>query len=98
MTGGMLLIIALFLVWVSFLIVALQFTHLLNVLLGLESLTLGLFILLFFVAAGVSFESFICLVMISLSVCEASIGLAILVALIRTHGNDYVASFNSYKC
>nr|YP_010943706.1 NADH dehydrogenase subunit 4L [Ennucula tenuis]WLV28176.1 NADH dehydrogenase subunit 4L [Ennucula tenuis] len=95
---GNLYLIGTFLIFMSIMTLLLQAKHLLNMLLSLESMTLGIFILLFYSSMGTSFEGFICLVMISLSICEASIGLAILVALIRVHGNDYVSSFNSYKC
>ena len=95
---GVLFIVGVFLIFISILTLVLQFKHLLNILLRLEAITLGIFTLLFYSSINVGFEGFICLVIISLSICEASIGLAILVALIRTHGNDYVSSFNSYKC
>nr|ARI50091.1 NADH dehydrogenase subunit 4L [Cittarium pica] len=76
----------------------LQYKHLLSVLLSLEAMTLNLFLLLMSVSAIFNFEGQMCLILITLGACEASLGLAILVSLIRTHGNDYVSSFNMQKC
>nr|QIQ23133.1 NADH dehydrogenase subunit 4l [Rochia nilotica] len=76
----------------------LQYKHLLNCLLSLEVMTLNLFILLLSVTSSFNFEGQMCLVLITMGACEASLGLAILVSLIRTHGNDYVNNFNSQKC
>ncbi len=45
-----------------------------------------------------SYEVYSCLILLTLGACEASLGLAILVSLIRTHGNDYVSNFISQKC
>nr|ARI50065.1 NADH dehydrogenase subunit 4L [Margarites vorticiferus] len=75
-----------------------QYKHLLSVLLSLEAMTLSLFILLICVSAGFNFEGQMCLILLTMGACEASLGLAILVSLIRTHGNDYVFNFNSQKC
>nr|BAN70249.1 NADH dehydrogenase subunit 4L [Chrysomallon squamiferum] len=82
----------------SMLALALQRKHLLSCLLSLEALTLSWFVFLFGESCMQNFESFSVLVFITLAACEASLGLAILVSLIRTHGNDYVFNFNSQKC
>lgn len=76
----------------------LQYKHLLRILLRLEAMTLNLFILMISVSANFNFEGQICLILITLGACEARLGLAVLVSLIRTHGNDYVSRFNSQKC
>nr|YP_010281936.1 NADH dehydrogenase subunit 4L [Turbo cornutus]UKH51315.1 NADH dehydrogenase subunit 4L [Turbo cornutus] len=75
-----------------------QYKHLLSALLSLEVMTLSLFILLISISANFNFEGPMCLILITMGACEASLGLAILVSLIRTHGNDYVSSFSSQKC
>nr|ARI50078.1 NADH dehydrogenase subunit 4L [Tectus virgatus] len=75
-----------------------QYKHLLSCLLSLEAMTLNLFILLLTISSTYNFEGQMCLILITMGACEASLGLAILVSLIRTHGNDYVNSFNSQKC
>jgi len=76
----------------------LQHKHLLSTLLSLEAITLNLFILLLRASASFNYETHVCLILLTLGACEASLGLAILVSLIRTHGNDYVSSFTSQKC
>nr|YP_010349891.1 NADH dehydrogenase subunit 4L [Monodonta labio]UOH96733.1 NADH dehydrogenase subunit 4L [Monodonta labio] len=77
---------------------SLQHKHLLSALLSLEAMTLSLFVMLVAASSGVNFEGVMCLILITMGACEASLGLAILVSLIRTHGNDYVSSFGSQKC
>nr|YP_009318356.1 NADH dehydrogenase subunit 4L [Stomatella planulata]AOZ71837.1 NADH dehydrogenase subunit 4L [Stomatella planulata] len=82
----------------SIMSLSLQKTHLLSALLSLEAMTLNLFILLLSVCSGVGMEGEMCLVLITMGACEASLGLAVLVSLIRAHGNDYVSSFSCHKC
>nr|YP_010980737.1 NADH dehydrogenase subunit 4L [Koreoleptoxis friniana]WOC29677.1 NADH dehydrogenase subunit 4L [Koreoleptoxis friniana]WOC88157.1 NADH dehydrogenase subunit 4L [Koreoleptoxis friniana] len=93
-----------FLVLVSFvsflmalLSLAFRYKHLLNVLLSLEALTMSIFILLFSLfSTTISGEA--ALIFITLGVCEASLGLSVLVSMIRARGNDYVSSFSTQKC
>ena len=85
-------------VLMSILTVCFQYKHLLSLLLALEAITLSLFILLIAKLSMARGEAYISLGLITLGACEASLSLAVLVSLIRTHGNDYVSSFNTYKC
>nr|YP_009000276.1 NADH dehydrogenase subunit 4L [Semisulcospira libertina]AHC70259.1 NADH dehydrogenase subunit 4L [Semisulcospira libertina] len=93
-----------FLVLVSFvsflmalLSLAFRYKHLLNVLLSLEALTMSIFILLFSLfSTTISGEA--ALIFITLGACEASLGLSVLVSMIRARGNDYVSSFSTQKC
>nr|YP_006303251.1 NADH dehydrogenase subunit 4L [Zygeupolia rubens]ADZ05378.1 NADH dehydrogenase subunit 4L [Zygeupolia rubens] len=72
--------------------------HLLMVLLLLESVILELFfVLLFGLALSVS-SLYLSLVLISFGACEASVGLSLLVSLIRSHGNDFVSLLTVYEC
>nr|ABY87400.1 NADH dehydrogenase subunit 4L [Haliotis diversicolor] len=93
-----LFVIAVFGVGFSLVVLSLQYKHLLGVLLSLELMMLSLFLMIVSVGSGFNFEGQLCLIFFTLSACEASLGLAVLVSLIRTHGNDYVQSFNGYKC
>nr|YP_003359433.1 NADH dehydrogenase subunit 4L [Haliotis tuberculata tuberculata]ACL81491.1 NADH dehydrogenase subunit 4L [Haliotis tuberculata tuberculata]ACL99781.1 NADH dehydrogenase subunit 4L [Haliotis tuberculata coccinea]ACL99794.1 NADH dehydrogenase subunit 4L [Haliotis tuberculata ssp. AVW-2009]ACL99807.1 NADH dehydrogenase subunit 4L [Haliotis tuberculata] len=93
-----LFIVSVFGVGFSVVVLSLQYKHLLGVLLSLELMMLSLFLMIVSVGSGFNFEGQLCLILITLSACEASLGLAVLVSLIRTHGNDYVHSFNGYKC
>nr|AOV83580.1 NADH dehydrogenase subunit 4L [Phasianella australis] len=85
-------------VFMSILALVTQYNHLLNVLLSLEAMVLNLFgLILFQTTTTVALEEYMCLIMITLGACEASMGLAMLVTLIRSHGNDYVSSFSAHK-
>uniref|UniRef100_UPI0030E56EFA NADH dehydrogenase subunit 4L n=1 Tax=Optediceros marginatum TaxID=3128126 RepID=UPI0030E56EFA len=77
---------------------SLQYKHLLNILLSLEAVTMSLFIFLFTLMNNISFSGEMALILITLGACEASLGLSILVSMIRMRGNDYVSSFSSQKC
>lgn len=63
--------------------------HLLTTLLSLEFTVLGLFLWvswgLILSRGGVFFR----IVFLALSVCEGRLGLAILITMVRAHGNDY---------
>lgn len=75
-----------------------QYKHLLRVLLSLEALTINIFIILFIFLNNISFNGETALIFITLGACEASLGLRILVSIIRSQGNDYVFRFSSQKC
>nr|YP_009373452.1 NADH dehydrogenase subunit 4L [Echyridella menziesii]AQT38535.1 NADH dehydrogenase subunit 4L [Echyridella menziesii] len=66
-----------------------QRKSLFGVLLSLEVFTLGVYIILFSV-----FDSLasVCLVFLTFGVCEAAMGLGVLVSLMRSFGGDYVGS------
>nr|QFG38952.1 NADH dehydrogenase subunit 4L [Cominella virgata brookesi] len=85
-------------VFMALLALSLQYKHLLSILLSLEAITMNLFIMLFSLSTNVAFSGETSLILITLGACEASLGLAILVAIIRATGNDYVSSFSLHKC
>nr|AXS66345.1 NADH dehydrogenase subunit 4L [Staphylinoidea sp. 6 KM-2017] len=76
------------------LVFAMKRKHLLLVLMSLEFLVLSLFLNMLMSFSVVNFEIYFVMIFLSMSVCEGAIGLALLVSLIRTHGNDYFNSFN----
>ena len=82
---------------VSLVALVLQRKHLLGILLRLEAALMNLFLLLFCYSREF-FGCFSALVFIALSACEAGIGLAVLVSLVRCHGNDYVSRFSMQGC
>nr|AMD12308.1 NADH dehydrogenase subunit 4L [Triplophysa orientalis] len=75
-------------------------THLLSALLCLEGMMLSLFIALALWA--MQFESTIFsttpMLLLAFSACEASAGLALLVATARTHGTDRLQNLNLLQC
>nr|ULR86957.1 NADH dehydrogenase subunit 4L [Macquartia sp. 4 HNL-2022a] len=72
--------------------------HLLSMLLSLEYIVLGLFLMLFIYLNMLMYEEFFSMMFLTFSVCEGVLGLSILVSMIRTHGNDYFQSLNILQC
>nr|YP_010952511.1 NADH dehydrogenase subunit 4L [Neogurelca himachala]WMQ52766.1 NADH dehydrogenase subunit 4L [Neogurelca himachala] len=68
--------------------------HLLIVLLSLEFMVLSIYFFLLVYFMMIEYDMYMLMVFLVFSVCEGSLGLSILVSMIRTHGNDYFQSFN----
>nr|YP_010321759.1 NADH dehydrogenase subunit 4L [Etroplus canarensis]UKO32853.1 NADH dehydrogenase subunit 4L [Etroplus canarensis] len=75
-------------------------THLLSALLCLEGMMLSLFIALSLWALHLDSMSFSAppMILLAFSACEASAGLALLVATARTHGTDRLQSLSLLQC
>nr|YP_009112195.1 NADH dehydrogenase subunit 4L [Sillago aeolus]AIY56250.1 NADH dehydrogenase subunit 4L [Sillago aeolus] len=75
-------------------------THLLSALLCLEGMMLSLFIALSLWTLGLDStnSSAAPMLLLAFSACEASAGLALLVATARTHGTDRLQSLNLLQC
>nr|YP_010501008.1 NADH dehydrogenase subunit 4L [Cottus tenuis]YP_010501021.1 NADH dehydrogenase subunit 4L [Cottus princeps]YP_010501034.1 NADH dehydrogenase subunit 4L [Cottus klamathensis]UXB58843.1 NADH dehydrogenase subunit 4L [Cottus gulosus]UXB59454.1 NADH dehydrogenase subunit 4L [Cottus klamathensis polyporus]UXB58401.1 NADH dehydrogenase subunit 4L [Cottus tenuis]UXB58414.1 NADH dehydrogenase subunit 4L [Cottus tenuis]UXB58440.1 NADH dehydrogenase subunit 4L [Cottus princeps] len=75
-------------------------THLLSALLCLEGMMLSLFIALslWTLQLGTTNFSTAPMLLLAFSACEASAGLALLVATARTHGTDRLQSLNLLQC
>nr|YP_001054810.1 NADH dehydrogenase subunit 4L [Ditrema temminckii]BAF46839.1 ND4L [Ditrema temminckii] len=75
-------------------------THLLSALLCLEGMMLSLFIALSLWTLQFGSTSFSAapMLLLAFSACEASAGLALLVATARTHGTDRLQSLNLLQC
>lgn len=75
-------------------------THLLSALLCLEGIILSLYIALsvWTLQIGVTGYSAAPILLLAFSACEASAGLALLVATARTHGTDRLQSLNLLQC
>nr|YP_002519711.1 NADH dehydrogenase subunit 4L [Brachaluteres ulvarum]BAH10338.1 NADH dehydrogenase subunit 4L [Brachaluteres ulvarum] len=74
--------------------------HLLSALLCLEGMMLSLFIALSLWSMSLSSMNFSALpiLLLAFSACEASTGLALLVATARTHGSDRLHALNLLQC
>lgn len=72
--------------------------HLLVTLLSLEFIILILYGVIFICLNIMNYEYYYSIVFLTFSVCEGSLGLSILVSLIRTHGNDYFQTYNILQC
>nr|ALO70573.1 NADH deshydrogenase subunit 4L [Eusphalerum torquatum] len=68
--------------------------HLLLMLLSLEFIILSLYINLYMYLLIFNYEFYFCMLFLTMSVCEGSLGLSILVSMIRTHGNDFFQTFS----
>nr|BBI37559.1 NADH dehydrogenase subunit 4L [Trimma taylori] len=75
-------------------------THLLSALLCLEGMMLSLFLAMSLWSLELNSSSFSIapLLLLTFSACEASAGLALLVATARTHGSDHMQSLNILQC
>lgn len=72
--------------------------HLLLCLLRLEFIVLSLFLILYFYLIIFNYELYFRIIYLSFRVCEGVLGLSVLISIIRSHGNDYLSSFNSLLC
>nr|YP_010957311.1 NADH dehydrogenase subunit 4L [Chromis acares]WMY90612.1 NADH dehydrogenase subunit 4L [Chromis acares]WNH23861.1 NADH dehydrogenase subunit 4L [Chromis acares] len=75
-------------------------THLLSALLCLEGMMLSLFIALSLWTLQLDSTNFSAspMILLAFSACEASAGLALLVATARTHGTDHLQNLNLLQC
>nr|QQP21743.1 NADH dehydrogenase subunit 4L [Metasepia tullbergi] len=74
-----------------------QWKHVLNILLSIEILMLSIFFTFLLIWGMNSSDYNIMMVIVVFGVCEASLGLSLLISLVRAHGNDYVGSLMLYK-
>nr|YP_009685590.1 NADH dehydrogenase subunit 4L [Scriptaphyosemion bertholdi]QDT76386.1 NADH dehydrogenase subunit 4L [Scriptaphyosemion bertholdi] len=74
--------------------------HLLSALLCLEGMMLSLFLALSLWTLQFNATNFSAspLLLLTFSACEASVGLALLVAAARTHGSDRLLTLNLLQC
>nr|YP_010703133.1 NADH dehydrogenase subunit 4L [Channa stewartii]WCO10555.1 NADH dehydrogenase subunit 4L [Channa stewartii] len=75
-------------------------THLLSALLCLEGMMLSLFIALSLWSLQFNTTNFATapMLLLAFSACEAGAGLALLVAMARTHGTDRLQNLNLLQC
>nr|AIG23560.1 NADH dehydrogenase subunit 4L [Pseudantechinus macdonnellensis] len=75
-------------------------SHLMSTLLCLEGMMLSLFILMTLLITHFHMFSMSMapLILLVFSACEAGVGLALLVKISTTHGNDYIQNLNLLQC
>ena len=76
--------------------VILQRKHLLITLLAFEGIILGLMALYIFISPAS--DLFISIILLTMGACEASLGLACLVNITRSYGNDHLSAISLSKC
>nr|YP_010701562.1 NADH dehydrogenase subunit 4L [Conchoderma hunteri]WCJ53110.1 NADH dehydrogenase subunit 4L [Conchoderma hunteri] len=72
--------------------------HLMVMLISLEYVALTGFFLILIISMYSGVESYLSLIFLISSVCEGSLGVAILVGMARSFGGDYVSSLSILKC
>nr|YP_009104743.1 NADH dehydrogenase subunit 4L [Macrotermes natalensis]AIT76167.1 NADH dehydrogenase subunit 4L [Macrotermes natalensis] len=72
--------------------------HLLITLLSLEFIVLVLYFSVYYYLCNFNFSLFFVVYFLVFSVCEGSLGLSILVSMVRSHGNDYFQSYSVLQC
>jgi len=72
--------------------------HLLNTLLSLEYIMLRVFWIMVLVLSDTGNDIFFSLFFLTFAACEGALGLALLVSIVRTHGNDRFGNFNILQC
>nr|AOY35905.1 NADH dehydrogenase subunit 4L [Aetobatus narinari] len=79
---------------------AMNRSHLLSALICLEGMMLSLFIAisLWSMTMASATSSIAPMILLTFSACEASSGLALLVATTRTHGSDMLKNLNLLRC
>nr|ATL15847.1 NADH dehydrogenase subunit 4L [Rhacophorus achantharrhena]ATL15853.1 NADH dehydrogenase subunit 4L [Rhacophorus modestus] len=74
-------------------------THLLSALLCLEGMMLTIFITLSLWPNQLTLAPLILpLILLSMSACEAGLGLSLMIATARSHGNDNLTTLNMLQC
>nr|YP_009131418.1 NADH dehydrogenase subunit 4L [Sclerolinum brattstromi]AIL54778.1 NADH dehydrogenase subunit 4L [Sclerolinum brattstromi] len=87
------------LIFSSFIAFVLQRRHLLMTLLILESITLMTMILAAVTfGAPAQFNITVILVIMTMAACEASLGLALMVLMMRSYGSDMIKLLSINKC
>nr|YP_006073065.1 NADH dehydrogenase subunit 4L [Acetes chinensis]AEQ36599.1 NADH dehydrogenase subunit 4L [Acetes chinensis] len=72
--------------------------HLLNTLLSLEYIMLSIFWVMCVHVSILGYESYFMLFFLTLAACEGALGLALLVSIVRSHGNDCFNKFSVLQC
>nr|YP_009544247.1 NADH dehydrogenase subunit 4L [Roisinitermes ebogoensis]AYO45655.1 NADH dehydrogenase subunit 4L [Roisinitermes ebogoensis]URX52860.1 NADH dehydrogenase subunit 4L [Roisinitermes ebogoensis] len=73
-------------------------SHLLATLLSLEYMVLIIFVAVYFYLCLYNYELYFVMVFLVFSVCEGSLGLSVLVSMIRGFGNDFFQSYSVLQC
>nr|AII19570.1 NADH dehydrogenase subunit 4L [Octomeris sp. BKKC-2014] len=92
------LMISIFLFVVGFWIYISKRKHLMNMLISLEYIVLSIFLLIMLATFTMGLEIYTSLIYLIASVCEGSLGVGIMVGMVRSHGSDYVSSFSVLSC
>nr|QWB85931.1 NADH dehydrogenase subunit 4L [Glenea licenti] len=87
--------VSVMLVLSGMIVYSLKRKHLLIMLLSLEFIVVSIYLSMYMYFSQIGFEFFFLMFFLTMSVCEGVLGLAVLVLMVRTHGNDYILTFSS---
>nr|YP_001165433.1 NADH dehydrogenase subunit 4L [Chlamydosaurus kingii]ABK53972.1 NADH dehydrogenase subunit 4L [Chlamydosaurus kingii]ABK53985.1 NADH dehydrogenase subunit 4L [Chlamydosaurus kingii]ABK53998.1 NADH dehydrogenase subunit 4L [Chlamydosaurus kingii] len=73
-------------------------THMMSMLLGIETMTLSLFMILTMLSTNSPNTAAMPIIMMTLAACEASTGLTLLVLTSKKNTNDYMKNLNLLQC
>nr|BBD52736.1 NADH dehydrogenase subunit 4L [Callopistes maculatus] len=84
----------------SLLGMAIYRTHLISTLLCMENMTLALFLMFTALSTNLMSTTLMAtpIILLTFAACEASTGLALVIATARTHGSDHLKTFNLLQC
>nr|YP_961307.1 NADH dehydrogenase subunit 4L [Capitulum mitella]AAR87435.1 NADH dehydrogenase subunit 4L [Capitulum mitella] len=91
-------LLPIFLFFVGFWVYVSKRKHLMNMLISLEYVVLSLFFIIMLVTFSQGLETYVSLIFLVASVCEGSLGVGIVVGMVRSCGDDYVSSMTVLKC
>lgn len=86
--------VCLFGIFVGVFVFCLKCSHLLLILLSLEFIVLFLYFMLYIYICRIGSDFYFGILFLTITVCEGTLGLSILISIIRSFGNDYFQSFN----
>nr|YP_010490496.1 NADH dehydrogenase subunit 4L [Paralepas cf. quadrata]UWM12982.1 NADH dehydrogenase subunit 4L [Paralepas cf. quadrata] len=72
--------------------------HLISMLISLEYLALTGFFLIMITSLFTGLEMYLGLLFLVVTVCEGSLGVSIMVNMVRSYGSDYSSSLMALKC
>nr|AEP27641.1 NADH dehydrogenase subunit 4L [Scolytus sp. APV-2011] len=84
-----------FMFFMSLLSYSVKPTHFLLMLMSLESAVLSLYFMLFIYLMSFNVEFFLCMIFLTMAVCEGALGLSLLVMMVRTHSTGNLTSLDN---
>nr|ARQ20669.1 NADH dehydrogenase subunit 4L [Nacella concinna] len=96
-TLNMIMFISIILIITVIMSLIIQTSHIIMMLLLFETLALSVFMMIVYSMAISSMNTAPLIMFLTMSVCEASLGLSILVSILRVNGNDYVSTLATQK-
>nr|YP_009459968.1 NADH dehydrogenase subunit 4L [Eochionelasmus ohtai]AUT77223.1 NADH dehydrogenase subunit 4L [Eochionelasmus ohtai] len=91
-------IMPVFMFFIGFWVYISKRKHLMNMLISLEYVVLSIFLMITLISFTMGLETYLSLIFLVASVCEGSLGIGIMVNMVRSHGSDHMSGFSVLKC